>query len=269
MTLRRSSNSRCGGAKGMIPGDVLSPVCILAGGAGSRLGELVGDTPKPLLPVAGEPFLFHQLRLLRAHRAERLVLCVGYLGEQIEAAVGDGERFGLRVSYVYDGPEPAGTGGAVRRALPLLGRQFFVLYGDTYLRLDYAAVERAFDASGLPALMTVLRNENRWDRSNAIYADARVTRYDKRTPTAEMLWIDYGLGVLSPDAFAAADSPDSDLAAIYKTLAEQGLLAGYEATERFYEIGTPDALRETDEFLRSVETGSQRLANLAVWRPPQ
>jgi len=245
--------------------EALSPICILAGGLGSRLGELGRATPKPLVSVAGEPFLFHQLRLLRSHGAGQVVLCVGHLGEQIEAAVGDGGRFGLSVAYVYDGPEPAGTGGAVRQALPLLGQEFFVLYGDTYLRLDYAAVQRCFRARGLPALMTVLRNQDRWDRSNAVFAEGHVTRYDKHSPTPEMLWIDYGLGVLSPEALALVsprNSGDSDLATVYKTLAERRLLGGYEATERFYEIGTPGALRETDAFLRTMaleaQTGERR-----------
>lgn len=242
----------------MSSSEPLIPVCILAGGVGSRLGELTREVPKPLIPVAGEPFIFHQLRLLRAHGADRVVLCVGYLGEQIEAAVGDGQRFELQVSYVHDGPEPAGTAGAVRGALPLLGAAFFVLYGDTYLQIDYRGVQRAFHERGLPALMTVLLNEDRWDRSNAMYAGGRVTRYDKHSPHAEMSWIDYGLGVLSPQALAAAKRGGSDLADVYKALAQGGLLGGYVATTRFYEIGTPEALREADAFLR--EPGRSRPA---------
>ena len=238
----------------MSPTKTLCPVCILAGGLGTRLGTLASALPKSLVTVAGEPFLFHQLRLLRNHGAERVVLCVGHLGDQIEAAVGCGDQFGLDVSYVHDGPELVGTAGAIRRALPLLGSQFFVLYGDTYLQIDYAGVQRAFRTHGLPALMTVLRNENRWDRSNATYADGRVTAYDKGNPTPEMLWIDYGLGVLSPEAMAVAGPRGSDLATVYKTLAECGQLAGFEATERFYEIGTPEGLREADAFLTGIES---------------
>jgi NDP-sugar pyrophosphorylase family protein len=229
----------------------LSPVCILAGGRGRRLGEHAREIPKPLVPVAGRPFLFHQLELLRAHRARRIVLCVGHLGEQIEAAVGDGHAFGLEVAYAYDRPGLAGTAGAVRGALPLLGEEFLVLYGDTYLRIDYRAVQDAFRRSGLPALMTVLRNEGRWDTSNAVFARGLVVRYDKHDPTPEMRWIDYGLGVFSADALSHAPHAD-DLSEVYRWLAERGLLAGYEAQERFYEIGTPQALRETDAFLRAM-----------------
>jgi NDP-sugar pyrophosphorylase family protein len=229
----------------------LAPVCILAGGLGSRLGETVANTPKPLLPVAGRPFLLHQLELLAGYGATKAVLCVGYLGERIEAEIG-AEQFGIELAYAYDPPRLAGTAGAIRGALHLLGDRFLVLYGDTYLRVDYAAVDRAQAQSGLPALMTVLRNGGRWDASNVIYEDGIVVSYDKRAPDADMHWIDYGLGVLTAEALTANDDPD--LAGVYHQLARAGRLAGYEATERFYEIGTPAALAETDSFLRSLES---------------
>src|SRR5262249_19135936 len=141
----------------------LPPVCILAGGRGTRLGARVATVPKPLIEVAGEPFLFHQLRLLRAHGAERCVVCTGYLGDQIERAIGAGAAFGLEVRHVRDAVEDAGTAGAVRGALHLLDPAFLVLYGDTFLPVDYAAVAAAFARSGRPALMAVLRNKGRWD----------------------------------------------------------------------------------------------------------
>ncbi len=227
----------------------LLPVCILAGGLGSRLGEVVADTPKPLLEVAGRPFVEWQIELLREHGARRVVLCVGYLGERIEQRIGDGERLGVEIAYAYDPPELAGTAGALRAALGVLGEEFLVLYGDTYLRVDYGAVQRAFVASGRPALMTVLRNAGRWDVSNATFDGDRVT-YDKREPPPGAEWIDYGLGALRADALEA--SQDADLAGVYAELSRRGELAGYEATERFHEIGTPQALAETDAFLRTL-----------------
>ena len=225
------------------------PVCILAGGLGSRLGETVRDTPKPLLEVAGEPFLLHQLRLLAAHGVERAVLCVGYLGELIEARIGP-ECAGIEVAYSYDAPELDGTLGAIRRAAPLLGERFLVLYGDTYLRVDYAGAARIWEEGGEPALMVVLRNEGRWDTSNAVYDDGRVVAYDKRAPTAAMHWIDYGLGGLVAGALEEVPASESDLSGLYHRLAADGRLCGFEATERFYEIGTPAALAEADAFLR-------------------
>jgi NDP-sugar pyrophosphorylase family protein len=230
----------------------MPPVCILAGGLGSRLGKRVRDTPKPLLEVAGEPFLFHQLRLLAGHGVRKVVLCVGYRGEQIRDRVGP-ERYGIAILYSFDAPGLDGTLGALRRALPLLGERFLVLYGDTYLRIDYAAVARVWRESDLPGVMTVLHNQGRWDTSNAVYRDGLVVRYDKRTPTPEMSWIDYGLGGLTAQALLAVEDDESDLAKLYARLAALGCLCGYEAGERFYEIGTPAALAETDAFLRNLE----------------
>ena len=228
----------------------LPPVCVLAGGLGTRLSARARETPKPLLPVAGRPFLFWVLDLLAHHRAHEVVLCVAHKGEQIESAVGDGAAFGLRVRTVHDGPQLAGTAGAIRGAIDLLGERFLVIYGDTYLRIDYRAVARAHADSGLPALMTVLHNEDAWDTSNARFADGLVLEYDKRAPTAAMQWIDYGLGALTPAALDAEPAA-SDLADVYHTLAAQRQLAGYEAGERFFEIGTPFGFEETEEFLRS------------------
>jgi NDP-sugar pyrophosphorylase family protein len=226
----------------------LPPVCILAGGLGTRLGAAVADTPKPILPVAGEPFLVHPLRLMASFGLRRAVVCVGYLGEKVEAALG-ASRFGVELLYAYDPPGLAGTAGAIRPVLDLLGERFLVLYGDTYLRIDYGAVDRAHAASGRMALMTVLRNAGRWDASNAAFSPSDGSLiYNKRAPTPDMEWIDYGLGVLTPEALAVAPEAD-DLAEVYAELSRRGELAGYEATERFYEIGTAAALAEADAFL--------------------
>jgi len=231
--------------------DELPPVCILAGGLGTRLGDAVRETPKPLIEVAGEPFLLHQLRLLSSHGVRRVVLCVGYRGELIQRRIGTAQ-FGIAIDYSFDAPGLDGTLGAIRRALGLLGKRFLVLYGDTYLRVDYAAVVRVWRESGLPAVMTVLRNEGRWDTSNAVYRDGLVVHYDKRAPTPQMRWIDYGLGGLTEPALAAVDGQERDLAALYERLAAEGSLCGFEATERFYEIGTPSALAATDSFLSGL-----------------
>lgn len=226
----------------MSPG--LPPVCILAGGLGTRLGSLVRDTPKPLLEVAGKPFILHQLRLLARYGAREAVLCVGYLGDQIAERVGP-TRYGIRISYSHDGPSPLGTLGAVRKASAMLGPRFLVLYGDTYLRIDYAAAAVAWQASDLPAMMTVLHNDGLWGTSNACFDGKIVTAYDKRAPTSAMSWIDYGLGGLTLETLDLMDADVTELADLYNRLAIHGQLFGFAATERFYEIGTPAALAET------------------------
>jgi NDP-sugar pyrophosphorylase family protein len=230
----------------------LPPICLLAGGLGTRLGETVRDTPKPLLAIAGEPFLIHQLRLLASHGAARVVLCVGYLGELIEQRIGS-SQLGIDITYSYDGPDPIGTLGAVRKAAPALGERFLVLYGDTYLRLDYRTAVCAWADSGLPALMTVLRNEGRWDVSNVYFDGTRVVRYDKRAPFSEMSWIDYGLGGLEAHTLELLPDTSDDLADLYYELARRGELFGFEATERFFEIGTPASLAETNDFLAQLQ----------------
>jgi len=195
--------------------------------------------------VCGEPFIAHQLKLLRSNGIDDVVLCVGYRGEQIAKVVGSGTNFGLRVRYAFDGEQLLGTGGAVRRALAMLGDEFFVLYGDSYLPCDYQAVLSSFHASGKLALMTVYRNEGQYDTSNVQYDAGMIRRYDKSDRSLAMHHIDYGLGVFRREAFT--DLPDGarlDLAKLYQTLLAKGKLAGYEVTERFYEIGSVAGLEE-------------------------
>jgi NDP-sugar pyrophosphorylase family protein len=232
----------------------LLPVAVLLGGRGTRLGDLARDTPKALVPVADEPFVFHQLRLLAAHGARRVVLCVGHLGEQIADAVGDGAGFGLEVEYAFDGPEPVGTAAALRQASGLLGERFLVTYGDAYLRADHGAVQEAFLRSELPGLMTVMENDGRWVASNAVFRDGLVSAYDKRTPPPEARWVDYGLLGFEARVFDEHDA--ADLADVCRELAPRGALGGLLVRERFYEIGTPEGLAETDAFLR--EQGERR-----------
>jgi NDP-sugar pyrophosphorylase family protein len=175
-------------------------------------------------------------------------MCVGYLGEQLIERLGR-SQFGIDIEYSSDGDEPLGTLGAIRRARPLLGPRFLVLYGDTYLRIDYAEATAAWLASGLPAMMTVLRNDGRWDKSNANFDGLLVTAYNKSSPTQDMVWIDYGLGGLELAALDMVDERVADLGALYHELARRRRVFGFEAKERFYEIGTPTALAETDAFL--------------------
>jgi NDP-sugar pyrophosphorylase family protein len=215
--------------------------------------------PKALVEVAGRPFAVHQLELLRRKGLRRVVFCLGYRGEQVAAALGDGAAWGMEIEYSFDGPTLLGTGGAVRQALPLLGETFFVLYGDSYLDCDYAAVEAAFHASGQPALMTVFANAGRWDQSNVQFEGGRLLRYDKQKRTPEMRHIDYGLGVFQSSVFERYPPGAAfDLATMYQDLLRAGRLAGFEVDRRFYEIGSPAGLAETDRFLTQQAHGAQK-----------
>jgi N-acetyl-alpha-D-muramate 1-phosphate uridylyltransferase len=231
------------------------PVAILAGGLATRLKPITETVPKALVDVAGEPFILRQLGYLRRQGVGRVVLCVGYLGDQIEAVVGNGSVCGLSVSYSQDWPNLLGTAGALKQALPLLDSQFLVLYGDSYLPIDFAAVEREFLACGKPALMTVQRNADRWDKSNVLFCEGTIVEYNKRKPAVEMRHIDFGLGALSARILAdEATAAAFDLADVYHRLSLSGQLAGYEVHERFYEIGSHKGLAEATEYFKGRKT---------------
>ena len=230
------------------------PVAILAGGLATRLRPMTEKIPKSLIEIAGQPFLAHQLHLLQSAGVRKIVLCVGYRGEMIEQEFQDGSRSGLKLSYSYDGPELLGTGGALKKALPLLAKNFLVLYGDSYLPIEYAEPARAFLASEKLGLMTVFRNEGRWDTSNVSFADGVIRNYDKKQQTPGLRYIDYGLGVLRAEALSgSADHKAFDLADVYRDLIARNELAGHEVKQRFYEIGSPEGLTELDAVLRKQQ----------------
>jgi len=226
------------------------PVAILAGGLATRLRPITEKIPKSLVSIAGKPFLAHQLELLRSRGIRRAVLCVGYLGEMIQHEFGDGKGSGVKLDYSFDGPQLLGTGGAVKRALPLLGGEFFVLYGDSYLPADYAPIANFFQRSGKLGLMTVYRNEGKYDTSNVVFADGEIKIYDKKAKLQEMRHIDYGLSLFKASVFDAY-APDHvfDLAEVMGKLVREKQLAGYEVAERFFEIGSPSGLAELETLL--------------------
>jgi N-acetyl-alpha-D-muramate 1-phosphate uridylyltransferase len=228
----------------------LPPVAILAGGLATRLRPLTEKFPKALVEVAGRPFIDWQLELLARSGLRNVVLCLGYKGEMIEEYVGNGQRFGLAVTYSYDGATLLGTGGAIRKALPGLGADFFVLYGDSYLLIDYKAVAEAFRAGKRPGLMTVYRNDSQWDTSNVLMEGANVRVYDKVARIPGMRHIDYGLSLFSRDVFTSYDdSARFDLSVVMTQLVTSGKMTAFEVSERFYEIGTPSGIADLERLL--------------------
>lgn len=233
-------------------------IAVLAGGLATRLGDLTKTTPKALLDVCGKAFLSWQLELFAARGLTDVVICVSHYADQIEEWVGRNPVPGLRVRFSHDGPRRLGTGGALRAALPMLGSPFFVTYGDSYLRCDYLGIFRAFTQSTAAkpplALMTVFENEGRWDTSNIVYRDGRILRYDKKDRSPEMRHIDYGLGVLTAEAFAAlANEEVFDLAEVYQSALAADRLAAYEVRERFYEVGSHSGIEEFRSFAATLD----------------
>lgn len=228
----------------------LPPVAILCGGLGTRLAPLTDKTPKSLVKVAGWPFLYHQFDLLLKGGIINVVLCVGHLGDEIVKSVSDSRPHGLNVQFSFDGPTPLGTASALRKALPFLGDEFFVLYGDSYLPgVDYQAVYEAFKASGKPALMTVKRNHILRHQNNASYQDGLIRYYDKYQQTPIMHHIDYGLSIFTPKAISLIADPD--LAHICRRLASAGFLAGYEVSTPMLGIGNHESLAEMEAFMEA------------------
>jgi NDP-sugar pyrophosphorylase family protein len=227
----------------------------------TRLGPITEKIPKSLIPINGEPFIAHQLRLLRGSGITRVVLCVGHLGEMIQELVGHGSEFGIDVSYSFDGRTLLGTAGAIRKALPLLDESFFVLYGDSYLTCNYRHIAETFEAAQRPGLMTIYQNEGKFDTSNVEASNGLILRYDKRNRIFGMRHIDYGLGAFSPAVFKTLPSDEfRDLAELYQSLVARNELSAYEVTERFYEIGSEHGIRDLEEYLTKESTTAAKPA---------
>ena len=214
------------------------------------------DTAKTLLPIHGIPFAHYQLSWLAAHGVTEIVYSIGHLGEQIRAFAGDGSRWCVSVRYVDEGESRLGTGGALRLCADsgVLDERFFLIYGDSFLPLDLRDVWSSFSRSEAPALMTVFRNFDRWDRSNVVFDGERVVVYDKKRsdPSVDRWeYIDYGLTGwrLQTVKREIPGGTRSDLADVLQRLAQRGDLAGYEVMERFYEIGSPSGLRDFEQWL--------------------
>ena len=227
------------------------PAAILAGGLATRLRPITETIPKALVEVGGRPFIDYPLHLLYRNGIRRVILCLGHLGDQVEKHLRNSKFHDLEIHYSYDGPQLLGTGGALRRAAPLLGELFWVMYGDSYMDIDYRRVRAAFpEQETYLGLMTVMQNQDRWDRSNVIFRDGRLWKYDKRQQTADMTHIDFGVALLRRTALERiAPHQPGDLADLYSRLVAEGRMMGYEVTQRFYEIGSPAGLQETRAYL--------------------
>lgn len=232
---------------------MIENVAILAGGLATRLRPITEKIPKSLVTVAERPFIEHQLELLKRNGLRRVVLCLGYLGEQVQDLVGDGSRYGLEIAYSFDGPRLLGTGGALAQAAPLLEDDFWVLYGDSYLDFDYEAVADYYTAkTGKLGLMTVFANADRWDTSNVIFEEGRLIKYNKFQRSPKMRYIDYGAAILKRSALARVPAGQPvDLSELYSGLIAEGLMVGYEVTRRFYEVGSLAGLEELNNYLLS------------------
>jgi NDP-sugar pyrophosphorylase family protein len=227
-------------------------IAILAGGLGTRLGSLTKDTPKSMVKIRGKPFLEYQLELLKKQNLKEIVLCVGHLKDKIESYFGDGSRFGVRIEYGEE-EEPLGTAGALRNAGNLLGDDFLVLNGDSYLAINYREVIEEYRLGNKLGLMVVYRNNNRYDKSNVMIADGLVTSYDRSGRIEGMNYIDYGLSVLNKKALEfVPQGKFLQLDEVYRELVRRRQLTAFETQVRFYEVGSVQGL---EDFTKIVERG--------------
>lgn len=230
-------------------------LAILAGGLGTRLGPLTASTPKSLVTVLGKPFLEHQIDLLRGAGVKRLVLCIGHYGEQIVERFGDGSAYGMEIAYSQEGETLLGTGGALKKAGELLDDAFMMMWGDSYLLLDYAAIWRAFQAQDLPAMMVVFRNQNQRVPSNVVVQGGKVAVYDKWAEDPDKVYIDEGLTCLRKEVLQRVPSGESfAVEQVFRDLAAEGKLAAYETDQPFYEIGSPEGIAELETILSRQES---------------
>jgi NDP-sugar pyrophosphorylase family protein len=226
------------------------PIAILAGGLGTRLGELTQSIPKCMVPINGVPFIDWQIQLLKSAGFDDFVFCISHLSSEIHNHLKDGSKFGVKIRYSLDGEIQLGTGGALIKALPLLGPQFAVTYGDSYLPMDYASAEVFFKQSSAPGMMTVFKNYGLFDESNAEFLEDGFVKYQKGSDKSQMRYIDYGLMYFREDAFRdVLPNQPIDLATLCSDLSKSKKLIGYEVYERFYEIGSVRGIEELSSYL--------------------
>ena len=229
-------------------------VVVFMGGLGTRLGVAYRDAPKSMVDVHGKPFFHYPLQVLKRQGFRRFVFCVGFKADPIQKYFEDGKKYQIQIRYVHDGEQPVGTGGALKRALPLLDENVMAIYGDSYIDFEYTKLIDQYDhlkrSDDIAAVMSVMKNKGRWGKSNAsLKANGRL-RYDKGHPSADMEYIDFGATVLNKQAVAnRLQDGYCDLADTYKELGDQDRLGGFEVKERFYDIGTPESLQEFRNFI--------------------
>jgi len=226
-------------------------VAILAGGLATRLEPILKDTPKSLIEICGKPFIDWQLRLLAQSGINRVVLCTSHKSEMIEKYVGDGTKYGIQINYSKDGPTQLGTGGAIKKATQQLEESFIVLYGDSYLPIDYKSVEGAFKKQNDPALMTIYKNNNELDASNVFFEFGKVKKYSKGSKSSEFNYIDFGLSVFNKSVFSQYKLDDNfDLSETFSALSKANRLAAYEVKDRFYEVGSISGISDFTEYIK-------------------
>jgi len=220
------------------------------------MSSFTKDLPKSMIPINGVPFISYQLELLKKNGVTDVILSIGYKGDVIRGYVGNGKKWGINIQYSDEGDVLRGTGGAVRWIAEqnLLPKKFFLLYGDSYLMVNYQAIWKIFDNNKKSILLTVYKNNGRWDKSNIIFENGKIILYNKYAPDkTKMNFIEYGLSIFTKKIVHNYffQRENFDLADIYNLLSKQSLLTGYEVKNRFYEIGSQQGLKDLSDKLHA------------------
>ena len=229
---------------------MMFPVVILSGGLGTRIKSKTKNHPKALLDIEGKPFIVRQLEYLSSQNIKKVIICAGYLGDQIQKVIGNGDLYNINVEYSFDGEVLLGTGGCIKKALNKVDENFFILYGDSYLPISFKRVQEFFLKKNTSALMTIYKNESKFDKSN-VYFKNKTIIYNKDNPTAEMKYIDYGLNLVNKKIFKKFMNNDIfDLSEVFTFLSENSMLDVMEVYDRFYEVGSEEGLINTIDYFK-------------------
>lgn len=234
--------------------DNLDTIVILAGGLATRLRPLTENIPKSLLDISGKPFISYQLDYIKSQKIKNVVICSGFLGNKIKNFIGDGLQYNLSIKYSFDGETLLGTGGALKKAINLLPNNFFVIYGDSFLPINFEEIKKFYFDNKIENLITIYKNNNRFDKSNIFFKDNRIVNYDKIKNFQDMQYIDYGLSILSKSSLQKYHNKKKfDLGDLFKSLSVENKLYGLEVFKRFYEIGSYEGIKETNKFLKNFK----------------
>lgn len=231
-------------------------IVIIAGGLATKLEGLSINTPKSMIRVGDKPFLQYQIELLKKSNVKNIVLCIGHLGNQIKEYFGSGGRFNVEIKYSEDGEKLLGTGGALKKAESLLEDNFMLMWGDSYLLLDYKNIWDTFlGNNNKEGLMVVYKNYNKRVPSNVIIKDGVVKLYDKQNLTPEMIYVDGGLSILRKSVLSRipAEKPFA-VETIFNQLSLERNLLAYETQQCFYEIGSVAGLKEFENLILKQKT---------------
>lgn len=226
---------------------------ILAGGLGSRLRTIVADHPKVLAPVAGRPFLTYLLDQLIATGFRHVVLCTGYKGKQVKTTFGNTYN-DLAIQYSQE-PEPLGTGGALRFALPMIHtRSAFVFNGDSYVKSKLQEFLVWYLEKKPPAAILLVRlPDTRRYGQVKLDANGRVVSFEEKGTCLDSGWINAGVYLIDRSLIASmpAGKPVSLELDVFPRLIAKGLY-GFQCKDAFIDIGTPESYAEADDFLKKM-----------------